>query len=191
VIEFRAAQVLGDHRGSLAVLRARAWPECVSAWPAADLVAALAGKPGEQSLNPARVAADRLQLGSGQLGGAAPGVAFRLAGYRCQPVGHLPVGPQDPFPGELTEVVAGAITRAMTFARISGMTERSSRRVTSFGAEGPGLPRAVTCPACPAGSRTEAALPDLPPGGSHQRGPRLPSRRARSSDGVPEQGFHV
>ena len=65
-VAIRSVRVLVDHRGSLAV--------CVpglgqNACQPGRLrpVAAVAGKPGEQCLCPGLVAADRLQLGSGQL----------------------------------------------------------------------------------------------------------------------------
>ena len=76
-VAIRSVRVLVDHRGSLAVCVPGLGQNACQPGQLPGLVAAVAGKPGEQCLCPGLVAADRLQLGSGQLGGALPVVAFR------------------------------------------------------------------------------------------------------------------
>src|SRR5580693_4736207 len=66
-------------------------------------VAVLAGEVSEQSCGLGAVLAQRLQIGSGQLGDWRPRIAFRAAIDGCQPVGDLPVSPQDPLPRECHE----------------------------------------------------------------------------------------
>ena len=157
-VAIRSVRVLVDHRGSLAVCvpglgqnacqpgRLPAW------WPRwrASPVSSACARAWSLRTACSWVAGSWRRAASG---------CVRAAGYRCQPVGHLPVGPQDPFPGELTEVAAGAADHPGDDLRGD---QRHDGKVLSPGdllrAEGPGL-------------RGRSHVPQ------RAAGPRRPSRR--------------